>query len=267
MLASQSTILRLDKAKTPNKDPENKGANVAMQNTSGVQQRDHKMERLSPNPPSQIGSDQAQMEKLSCKPLQPQMGHDPSQDKRYIDELLDIVDRAIVNEYGTENTQVLTLDEIFEALKAVETKSRCKKLMREGSSCVSTGDKRNHIHRNDDAEHKRAKLTDCEPADPTFPQLISRPEYCNNMFHFNSFTQQPRTPLSNASLSRTENAHTPHPTPSSTPAAGRVSGRRAEIGVASGVELPLSKSEEKMLLGDLEQDACKMMTHSSQCYF
>ena len=51
-------------------------------------------------------------------------GIPPGQDKAFIQSLLDGVDRAIAQEYGTDNTEALSFKEIFEALKAVETKHK-----------------------------------------------------------------------------------------------------------------------------------------------
>lgn len=259
MLASQSTILRLDKAtknshsSTGKADTvrvcavESTGENAAKHNTSGtVKQQNEKLSRKSQSQ-SGIGScdidqqDWAQMQKLSGKP-QRQIGR-PSQDKQYIDELLDIVDGAIVAEYGNDNNEALALSEILEALKAVETKSHCRKLTMEGGGFPTSGDKINHVHHSNMVEHKRAKL---EVSDPTrsFPGPENR-----------VFSKESQTLLSNGSLE-----NTPHSTPSSTtPTAG------AEMGVAPGVELLLSRSEEKMLLGDLERDVW-MTNHSSPCY-
>lgn len=225
MLASQNTILRLDKAITKEMSgraekwhaTENAG-HVVMETTgrgsaigdssSAFKQQNQVQEgfvsELQPSPP--IGP--------------------PSEDRQYIDGLLDIVDRAIVTEYGTEDTEELTLGEIFEALKAVETK-------------LISGTKRKNARCSSDIEYKRAKFTDSEPFQGTeLPRLNSRQENDNtNMSH--SAQQQSKTLLSKDDTARPE----------------------------LGDELLLSKSEERMLLGDLDKDAHRMMTLASpQCY-
>lgn len=156
-----------------------------------------------------------------------------NRDMLYIKSLLDTVDRAILTEYGyTDSTsEVLTLDEIFEALSAVEMKFHLRR--------ARTGDKRNSfcgIASN--SELKRAKPTSRRgrKSKKTPPSSSRRDDMSQ------SISSMPQSVFYSVLPA---------------PPAGNLMFPGAELG--SSVDLLLSRSEEKMLLGDLEGDGHKMM--------
>ena len=203
----------------------------------------------------------------------------PVLDRLYFSSLLEMVDRAIAHEYGIDNTTVLTLGETLEALNSVE-----KKLAEElplNCAKLASGDKRNGNFGS--TARKRTKLSgspmQCSP-------LISRGNSPSMFLHSNPPTKATRL----TSRSKRENSRTPRPVlipppfqlapfqPSAftpyqplpfSPAACLAGGIEANGSKANGVpdvvdmagdiELLLTKSEERMLLCDLELDTRDMM--------
>ena len=151
----------------------------------------------------------------------------PGQDHFYVDRLLATVDKAITTEYGQIDTnQTLTFDEIFNALRDVHKKYDHKRRGSGRSSCT-------HVH----APPSRHKCTTGGPGGDSGEELRRQ--------------DSPETLVSSSSFWCAFEA-----TPVVT-AGGSVGGATEE-----DVELLLSKSEEMLLLRELEMDARKMSLNS-----
>ena len=131
-----------------------------------------------------------------------------SRDSLYACNLLEKVDKAIVNEYGTENAdQTLSFAEIFQALEAAEKKHHHQRMKEKRKECAKLGTKRIRNSNTDD----NSCTSDCK-----------------------------QVKLDQTGSSRREHLQS------------------SRFDSITAVELPLSKSEERFLLLELEQDARKM---------
>lgn len=140
----------------------------------------------------------------------------------YVDKLLATVDKAITMEYGwADNTQMLTFDEIFDALQEVHKKYRHR---RQGKAEI--------------VETKRDGRSVCVHGASLGEEMEVRTEVSSDILTSSSsfWCAFEATPITTA---------------------GGVGGATEQ-----DVELLLSKSEEKMLLRDLEMDARKMTLNS-----
>lgn len=150
------------------------------------------------------------------------IGNIQHHDKLYVENLLESVDKAIEREYGSEegaqSTESLTFAEIFQALESAERKHNHRRMLEKNQFSSGVGE-------------KRIRNVICSSCTTSSKQIKLE----------GTADRTDTIERSRSDLSKMSNS------------ASYVLKNSVEE-----VELPLSKSEERQLLIDLEQDARKM---------